>query len=81
MLGIYLQSIQAVDERMKISEKTPLDIKDHSGEGGNDGGNGRDIAALDKFMHFMTDAALLQEAQRFMEAKQPGFATHTANLI
>jgi hypothetical protein len=81
MLRVYLQSSQAVDERMKTAEITTKVNKEYNGKGGKGKGMGGHVVELDKFMGSVTDTALLAEAQRFMGGRQPNCAPHTSSLF
>jgi hypothetical protein len=77
MLRVYLQSAEAVDKRMETAAKTPLTRKEHDGKGGVGERMDANVAELDKFMGSVTNAALVQEARRFMVGSQPEFCSHT----
>jgi hypothetical protein len=81
MLRVYLQSSQAVDERMKTAEMATMVSKEYNGKGGKGKGMSRHVAELDKFMGSVTDTGLLQEARRFMGGRQSDFAPHTWSLF
>jgi hypothetical protein len=81
MLILYLQSTQAVDKRIKISEKTTLEGRKHDGGGGKGERIDGDVAELDKFMRSVTDAAVVQESHRFMRGSQPDFASRISSFF
>jgi hypothetical protein len=81
MLDVYLHSAQEVDKRMVRAEKTVWIGREYDAEHEKGKGMCEVVAALDRFMHSVTDPALVQQAQCFMEGQPAGICGSKIELV